>query len=297
MKKLYTTFFVFALYMGAVFSQNAATPNAGFENWTSATGYSTPDNWNTLNATTYGLGAVTCLEATTAGDYHSGLAAIKLITCTVFTQAVQGVATTGTINTTTQKITGGIAYTERPDSIVGWYKSSPVSSDTGFVQFILYGSASTDTIGVGRFNVPVTAVTAFTRFSKPIVYRNTDTPVTSQWILSSSKGSSGQQINSTIWVDDLDLIINSTGISNNSINEVQIKLMNPVSNEIVVYNKAQVNAKLKLVDVLGRNVGLYEINNPENKIDVSALNNGVYLYTIINDKGNVIVNSKLVIQK
>ncbi|HNW97765.1 MAG TPA: T9SS type A sorting domain-containing protein [Bacteroidales bacterium] len=301
MKKKYIIFLVFALFANIAFGQNAATPNAGFENWTSATGYSNPNNWSTLNSTTATYFIYTCLKATAAGEYHSGASAIKLITKNAVITTAQGIATTGKIYTNTStmtgSITGGLPYTLRPDSIVGWYRSSPVSNDTGFVQFLLFGSAR-DTIGKAQFFVPATAVSTFKRFSKAITYRSANTPDSSLWILSSSTGATGQQVNSTLWIDDLDLVFNTTSVPENNIYNDQINLIwNPSANNIAVSNKTQENANLKIYDILGQEIGSYAINDLENNFDVPNINNGVYLYTITNNKGNVLLNSKLFIQR
>jgi len=287
MKNFCTTFLAYALYMGIAFSQNAATPNAGFENWTAATSYNTPNNWNTLNSTTSYLSVYTCLKATAASDYHSGTAAIELITKTVLTSKAQGIATTGKLNTNmitmTGSINGGIPYTERPDSIVGWYKSSPVSNDTGFVQFILFGSTR-DTIGIARFYVPATAVTKFTRFHKAIEYRSSNVPDSSLWILSSSSGATGQQVNSTIWVDDLDLIYNTTGISNtSSIDNTVILFGNPVSDKLDIYIPQ--NSQIEILNINGQILKNIQDAYDCTIIDFSDLAKGLYFIEIKNKDG------------
>ncbi|HEV7230853.1 MAG TPA: hypothetical protein VGO45_05970, partial [Bacteroidia bacterium] len=214
MTKKYSLFAALLISGTFLFSQNAATPNASFETWThtsSTVAYDDATGWNDLNSTTAGFGKVTCYKATAAGDFHTGAAAMKLSTASVLGQNANGIATTGTINTSSQAITGGIAYTGRPDSIIGWYKSTPVGSDHGFVQLLLTGSSNTDTIGFAHFSTPSAAVNSYTRFSVPMHYKSTNPVVTSQWILSSSAGNSGQQVGATIYLDDLDLIFNPAG--------------------------------------------------------------------------------------
>src|SRR5665213_874841 len=120
MKKIFTLISLCSVSATALFAQ---TPNAGFESWThtsSITGsYDTPDSWNCANSQTAITGVISCLKATTM---HSGSFAVELITKQIpspFNQLVPGIVTTGSINATTQSITGGIAYTLKPDSIVG----------------------------------------------------------------------------------------------------------------------------------------------------------------------------------
>ena len=117
MKKIVTLFFALLVFCGTTIAQNAATPNAGFENWTNFPGtvpYDDPDNWNTLNATTAAIpfaGTTTCSKATAIGEFHSGATAVKLVTKNIVGNFVNGIATTGIINTSAQTITDGIPFT------------------------------------------------------------------------------------------------------------------------------------------------------------------------------------------
>lgn len=280
-------------------AQNAATPNAGFETWTHVSGftaYDDPNNWSTLNSTTSSFGAITCYKATTAGEYHAGAAGLKLVTKNVVIQVAQGIATTGTLNTTNQTITGGLAYTGRPDSIVGWYKCSPVNNDAGFVQFMLLGAAS-DTIGYAKLQAPTTPVTTMTRFAVAITYSNANTPVTSQWIISSSAGSSGQQVNATIWVDDLDLTFapasvlesqRTTGISLGPV---------PASQTLTVHNAQERKGKLVLYNTLGQSCASFDLAGKSTTIDVSTIPQGTYLYSVLDENNQLLQSAKLVISR
>ena len=245
MKKIATLLLALFTFSGISIAQNAATPNAGFENWTNTPGsvpYDDPNNWNSLNATTAPLpfvGDVTCYKATAIGEFHLGAAAVKLITKNIAGNMVNGIVTTGTINTSAQTITGGIAFTSRPDSIVGWYISTIVGADSGFVQFLLTGTGGdTDTVGHAIFRAPSVSVSTFTRFAVAINYHNTNAPVTSQWLLSSSGGANGQVVNTTIWVDDLDLITNPTLRNANEIKTGISLGPNPANNSFRVFNSS-----------------------------------------------------------
>lgn len=301
MKKIYTIFLFSTFSLQIVLAQNLAIPNANFEAWTHVSGftaYDNPDNWNTLNSTTASYGVITCFKATAASEHHAGAAALKLITKNVVVQVAQGIATTGALNTTTQVITGGIAYTGRPDSIVGWYKCSPVNGDAGFIQFMLMG-ATNDTIGYAKFFAPTTMpTTAFTRFAQKIVYTNTNTPVTSQWITSSSAGNTNQQINATIWIDDLDFSFISTAIHKAEL-ESGIKVgPNPITeNTLFISNERNLTATMTLYDVMGKSFGSFDVSNPKTAINLSGLAAGTYLYSVINNDRVLILSSKITIVK
>lgn len=298
MKKIY----VLLALLGSsslLVAQNAATPNAGFEAWTHVSGftaYDNPDNWSTLNSTTAPFGVITCYKATAGGEFHTGAAALKLITKNAVIQTANGIATTGTINTSNQTITGGIAFTARPDSIVGWYKCSPVSNDAGFVQFMLLDGSS-DTIGYAKFQAPSTPTATFTRFAVAISYYNTQTPVTSQWICSSSAGSTNQQINATIWVDDLDLTYAPNSITEAG-KQSGIKVGPvPAANELLITNRDQRKATLVLYNTLGQTCGTFPLEGASQKIDISAIAQGSYVYSVLGENRELLVNGKLLIQR
>lgn len=195
------------LIMFSANAQNPALPNPGFEFWTQISGSRwDPDNWNTLNPSTAIIGVLTATRATGA-DVHSGSYAIKLQTKNVFGQIANGIATTGTLITTPPYgVKGGIPYTQRPDSITGWYKYTPAGTDSGFVEFILKGH-NNDSVGYVRFVTPNAIVSTYTRFAAKINYYSSANPDTAVWILSSSRGS-GPVVNSAIIIDDLNLVFN-----------------------------------------------------------------------------------------
>ncbi len=258
-------------------AQNVATPNPGFENWTQVGNHFDPNNWNTLNPNTGILGVFTCTRATGA-DVHSGTYAIKLTTKSVFGVTANGIASTASLITTPPYgVTGGIPYTQRPDSIVGWYKSNPISTaDSGFVQFVLLDGAN-DTVGFVRNYMPNTPVATYTRFSMPITYFSTATPVLSYWILSSSNPVT-PQVNSSIIIDDIDLIFNPSGINEASeIAPFQI-LSNLIDDEIEISNTSGKSTQMKIFDSAGRLAFIKDVQPGSERISLQQLNSGVYFY-------------------
>jgi hypothetical protein len=299
MTKIYVLFVAFFLAGTFLFSQNAAIPNSGFETWThgsSTVGYDDATGWNDLNSTTAGFGKVTCYKATAAGDFHNGAAAMKLSTANVLGQNANGIATTGNINTSSQAITGGIAYTGRPDSIIGWYKSTPVSTDHGFIQLLLTGSSNTDTIGFAHFNTPSATVGSYIRFSSPVKYKSANPVVTSQWILSSSAGNTGQQVGATIYVDDLDFVFNPAGIREDEQASGFHIGPNPANNILNVFNNELRPASLEVYEISGRKVASRQLTGSITNIDLSTFSPGSYLYTIFDEAHKPVCNGKIIVQ-
>lgn len=283
----------------SVVSFAQATPNAGFETWTHSSfpSYDTPNSWDNLNPSTGSLGVFTCIKATAAADIHSGSAAVKLITKTVFGQIANGIVTTGTINTTTQTIGGGVSYSGRPDSITGFFKYSSVSSDNGFVELQLLGAGGdTDTVGYVRFFTPSSSVGAYTRFAKAVVYRNANPVVKSIWILSSSKDAVTHFVGSTLWADDLSLVTNATGVNETAKAELSVG-PNPATAFIQVKNPAAKKLLVKMYDVTGRVVIEQQLESTLATIETVALPQGLYMYAISDESEKVIKTGKIIVQK
>lgn len=298
MKKIFTLFSIFAFSISASFAQ--MLPNPGFENWTHSTipSYDTPDGWNTIAGSTSGF-LINCYKATIAGDFHSGATAIRLLTKAnpIGGPNANGLATTGTINTASFTIGGGIAYTGRPDSIAGWYKYTSVSGDNGFVELQLLGSGGdTDTIGYVRFQTPTTTISSYTQFKKIVTYRSANPVVKSIWILSSSAGYTSQ-IGSVLFVDDLSVITNSgAGVSEKNKLELTVG-PNPATNYLWIKNPQQIEINLTMYDVTGRKVLQTSVDNTVNSIETNTFPMGLYLYTISDKSKNIIKTGKVVIQK
>ncbi len=290
MKKIYLLFISVSFSVSA-FSQ--ALPNPGFENWThvSAGNYDNPDNWNTLNSATWTFGAITAQKATSA-DAHSGSYAVKLKTLYVIIQNANGIVTTGSINVGNQTVDGGIPYTLRPDSITGWYKCDPQGGDNGFVDFGLYDAAGTDTIGFAHFQTPTVAVTTYTYFSVPIVYRNANTPALSRCLVSSSAGYTSV-LNSVMFVDDLELVLLPDGIRESVFGSNTVRYNE--SKSLLNVNSRQ-TASLAVIDMTGKQVFNSDVNPGTSEFRLSKLVRGLYVYMLTDENGKKVSSGKFIVQ-
>ena len=209
------TMIVLGLAFQVSYAQQFA--NADMEAWTdqgSPHGES-PTDWATVNNsvgfTTALLLDVTCEETS---DAHGGNAACYLITVAAPIAGfpnVNGITTNGTINSTSYEVEGGVAFTARPDSLVGYYKCNPVGTDFPTIEWVLKDGAG-DTIGHARFEGSNSPLTAYTRFSVPVVYSSAATPVEGVCLLSASDGFNSV-VGSELWVDDLELIYVTSGMN------------------------------------------------------------------------------------
>ena len=293
MRKLYISI-IFILGCAAISkAQNAATPNPGFENWTQVGNRFDPTNWNTLNPSTAILNVLTCTRAT-APDVHSGTYAMKLTTKSVFGITANGTATTGKIKTTPPYgVSGGIAYAARPDSMVGWYKYTPASTaDSAFIEYISF-APNKDTIGFARFYTPNVAVSTYQRFSVPLIYSTTATPDTAYWLFTASDGVN-PVLNSVLYVDDIDLVLNTSGLNTLAENAV-FTVVNYVNDNVLkVTNSSAVEAQLSITDASGRVVNITTITSGENNFSIEALSAGVYYYQIVQPRQSNYASGKLI---
>ncbi len=299
MKKVFTLLSIFSVSIGLW----AQTPNAGFENWTTvpasfpAPKYDIPDNWDCANSQSAPVGIFGCLKTT---DVHSGATAVKLVTKNIFGNLAPGVVTTGKLPTSTSgSITGGIPYTLRPDSIIGWYKSTPVSGDTCFIKFLLFGAASgnADTLAVATFYTAAT-VGAYTRFAAPLVYRSSPNPVVNSiWLLSSSINSSGGKANSILFADDLGLVMNpATAVAEQKNTDLTVG-PNPSNG---MFNVQWANGNTLTIEVynaLGEKVYSDKIESRNSYTTHFNLPEGLYVYSLMDENNKAIKTGKLVIQK
>ena len=287
-----------ALFFTYVNAQNAI-PNPGFENWTSQGSYDDCSGWGTIDqpVSSACFCKGTAVKTAVAGEFHSGTLAMKLKTLSVFGQTAPGITATGTINQTTQGIDGGVAYNLRPDSIVGWYRYIPSGTDTGSVEITLSkwntGTSKRDVVAHAKFTQKA-SVASYVRFTQALTYSLSSNPDTMVVILLSSS-TTAPQVNSTMWVDDLDLIFNSTtNIGNNHMaNSVVSIYPNPSKGSFVIETGSTEKQTMQMYDVNGKLV-LTQIINDKTNVDVNGLAEGVYNLSLINSEWFV-VNKRVVI--
>ena len=258
--------------------------NSGFEQWENVgTGEEEPLSWSSTktsdNSSLNGLAPQVISRST---DAHTGSYAAKLVNKNVpFVNIVaNGILTNGIIHTTTNPQDSYVytdvnssdhsqPFTSYPDSIVGWYKYAPQGNDVGNIQVLLHGSygqlpvdASTSIIALAEFDF--SANSNWTRFSTPFIYYPTiNNPA---YILCNiSAGDSTQAVaNSELKIDDLELIYNTTKITDESTNSINVTYLNDhlqfsnVVNEInyVIYNLQGQLMNIGKIDTYNRNVSI-----------------------------------------
>ena len=216
--------FGFIVFYNAGFSQTQID-NAGFENWENAgTTVDEPTDWSSIktsdDATLNGFAPVVWGQST---DAHSGSYSLEMTNVSVFGVVANGVVTNGRVHADFDPNLGYVftdqsdnswnqSFTDKPDSLVGWYKFSPSGSDKAKVEAVLHtGNAQIPENGtlsnwVANARADFTSSTSsWTRFSTPFYYYNNSTPQYILLVLTS--GDSTVAVDgSQLLLDDLELI-------------------------------------------------------------------------------------------
>ena len=277
-----------ALVVAFMPTAQSTVPNGNFEAWSGQNATS----WNNLN----GVAPGSCTKATLAADIHGGAAAIILKTLSVFGNTAPGTAATGTINLLAQTVTGGTPFTERPDSLTGWYKYTPQGNDAGnIVAILLTADPARDTIGVAVF-FPSTTVSSYTYFKVAFEYRLPDAPTQAIFLLASS-GATGGVVNTLMYVDDLGVVYNPTiGVDEATATKEITVYPNPVSENLYVNMAGIMGANVTMFDITGKKVAQHNLSEKTNNINVAAFANGMYVYQVINSANEVLKTGKFIVK-
>jgi len=251
-------------------------PNAGFENWTVQGPSETPNGW---------VANPSVIKST---DMQMGIYAIQLEASDFFNPQTQttiplpGRAVCGTPGASMgDPAIEGFAFTERPDSLTGWYKYLPNGVDTCIINVTLSVwntvTNSRDTITNGSFSSE--SATDYTYFSSALQYNSLDIPDTCIIELLSSKVTSGIQ-GSVLLIDDLEFYTSYVGINSVTLNQTLTSFPNPFSTTFEIKNLTEIQNinSINVYNSIGKVVTTYEINTQI--FDFSNLQNGVYFIKI-----------------
>ncbi|MFI5151103.1 MAG: T9SS type A sorting domain-containing protein [Bacteroidia bacterium] len=164
-------------------------PNAGFENWTSYGMYENPDQWASLNGTLVSSSAFTCLKGSpgSTGNYY-----IHLISKTVGSTVVPGMAVSGTMDTITRKPLKGFPFSSRPVYLSGDWQYMPNGHDNPKIEVLLSKwntlQNKRDTIAY-TLNAPLGMYMAWGSFNMTVNYVSSAAPDSALIVLSSSASS------------------------------------------------------------------------------------------------------------
>jgi hypothetical protein len=311
MKKIFTI--LLSSFAFCSFAQTQIA-NAGFETWgNTAPGVAgEPTGWysNKSGSNIAQLSSPICFQDNTIK--HTGSSSVRVETISYSGTAVNGAVTTGvinapnftkangyigTVNYSTSSDDRRLAFTGRPDSIVGYYQyTSGGAGEQGKVTAILHtgdyfdpetpttyhADPTANKIARATFFTPTSNVAIWTRFSVPFTYTSSATPAYIMVNITSSANQATTITGSKLWIDDLEAIYNPlVSIKENEFTK-NVKVY--YSNKTIFVdflNKDNEQSTIEIYNATGQIVSTQAIsNNTANTIDVSSLSTGVYMYKV-----------------
>lgn len=229
----------------------AQIPNSGFENWMNMGSYNNPDNWSTLNNTTAGSGVYTALKGTPGSP---GTAFLKLISKTVGSSVVNGVAVCGTIDSLTMIPTGGFPFNTRPAALTGKWQHMIYGTSQGSIQVYLTrwdaGMGMQMPVASGSVTLSGMAM-SWANFSIPLTYTDGSNPDSCMIVMRAS--GSAPTNNDYLWVDNLAFTGTVTGLSNIEAPKDLLQVINQNGNlQITVHALPFAHASIDIVTVSGQ---------------------------------------------
>ena len=195
--------------------------NSDFENWEYiGSSNEEPNEWSSVKSSDNTFLSNTAPQVIfRTSDSHSGSYALRLKNETIFGIVANGIATTGRVHAETNPNNAYVYtdqnntdynqnFTNKPDSLTGWYKYNPQGNDKADIQVLLH-SGYTEMPSNDQSNWIAIAKNEFSgnntnwsRFSSPFNYMNNNTP--SYMISVISSGDSTIAIEgSELLIDDL----------------------------------------------------------------------------------------------
>lgn len=293
MRQLFTL-----LLIAATLSSAAQIVNGGFETWVpNGQNCSGPESWGTINSSTGIVGVCTVEQETS--DVHGGSSALKLSTQQVvippvINETAPGICTNGTVNTQSEMVEGGDAFTDQPASFSGWYKAVPVNQDEYSFSALLINETSGDTVGYAEWS-DTAVVNTYTQFTAPVTYVSTEAPTLLQiTLLPSSTGN--PQVGSVVWFDDITAEGNVAGISENETSSINA-YPNPSKGEFF-FNLGKYSKGIVCVyNILGVKIFEDNVSRTNNQIDLRRFAKGTYVWQLSSTNGELINTGKLVLTK
>ncbi len=202
--------------------------------------------------------------------------------------------------------TGGIATTLRPVTVSAWVAYFPgidtstglPSSDEGLltVQAVgTHGGADT-VIGTGTVNIPASAT--FTQITANLTYSTHGVDVDRVRIIFASSGGSGAPADSsTLYVDGVEMTCETQGVDKMGAANNLIKVFpNPATGTVYMSGPINPGYNVTLSSVSGQVVATQAMTGND-KLDISALPAGIYLYSITDAAGAAVQKGKVNVVK
>ncbi|MBL7930250.1 MAG: T9SS type A sorting domain-containing protein [Bacteroidia bacterium] len=261
------------------YSAQTGLTNLSFENWTTNFIGPAPTGW-------FGTGVS---KQTTGAQQGNNYVRIKSNNTT------QGVLMLGTITNMTGSFTGGEPYTQLPISLTGFYKGSDLitNSNAAILNAYTKQNGQVNTMAMTNFSVDASNWTSFS--AQFFAIGGFPNGADSLYIVFNS-GS----FNSAAVLDLDNLSIQTptlVGVDEQSLGTSFLVYPNPAQSELNIVSKNENNLNLTLFGMDGKIIQSETIKEGDNKILLSNYPAGIYLYRITDTDQNVLLKSKIIIEK
>ena len=304
MKRIQVTLLIVFLLTGMATAQNQLE-NPGFEEWddilvSESDTIREPVEWSSLKTsddpTLSALAPVVCRRSS---DAHSGEYSIELTNVLSFIVA-NGVATNGRLHpdfiatlayifTDTLDEQWNTPFTERPDSIAGWFKYAPQGDDTLQVKVALHrgfgkqpDAEYTDNwIGVAEYKSPLNTEGEWIRFSAPFTYFSDNNPQYVLVVLNSGNEYT-PVAGSVALFDDLEMTYNPPPTSINRLKNTTGFIYSVDNRYLVIREMDHVSFQtFKMHDITGKLVWIGSVTADHVDISKANLRKGIYFVTLM----------------
>lgn len=305
MKKIFTTIMAVAATCVVGFAQTNVD-NGTLESWTTATGGPNGDfedlpgpflkTLNSLYNLPAVLGGPGPLTTTKTTDKCEGTYAAQMTS-----KSFQGIFIPGAMGTFDVSLAPpgaklGKPYTDKPTHVTYCYKYSPVANDSAEVFCVLskWNGTSRDTIAYG--NKKYFGVTAsYTSDNFALTYYDTQTtPDTCTLLCVASAGynfaqltSSAGQVNSTLYIDNLQF--DFTNSVNENVAATEIKVFpSPATDVLNIWvGENATKATYRIFDLTGRTLLSGNAMPQNNVVNIASLPVGTYWVEVAGTKGTI----------
>lgn len=250
-------------------------PNGGFENWIDVGIEQGPIGWVTTN---FGTASGFPISVTKSTIAHSGSFSMKCTSVSSPTSGtLAGEAFLGKLDLAAQTLEESVPFAARPDSLVAWFKYSPIGGDSASITLYLSKwNASTnqeDEVGMLE-SFYFTSSSVFKRVSFPINYFVSTQPDSLYLYLKSSN--KNVHPGSSLWVDDVAFIYSGPlGTIEVPLEEQFAYYPNPTDKELTL--RANETGTLEVFNALGVHVETITTQAGETTtLKTSEFKDGVY---------------------
>lgn len=309
MKTLLPFTIVLFLISGSVFAQQFE--NGGFEEWEEVglgADMKEPVNWSSIKTSDLDLiNDNAPVVWSISNEAHTGEHSLYLLNISTFGIVATGTITNGRVHGDFNPDNGYVftdindsrwnsPFSQRPDSVVGWYKCNPAEGDFPTVKVALHTGElqlpgdETNIVALAYIELPSETQDTWKRFSVAFEYYQYGLP---EYYLSVITGGNGVNAieGSEIWYDDLEFIYNPESVNENILENILLYSSNGKINVLLKVHNTKY--QIMVSDLMGRQIFNGIIVSGENLQITTDNSKGVYIVSFQN--GDDRVSTKIVI--